>query len=121
MCRQSRYIFKDESWEIPRGFVNEGETPFEAAHRELAEEAKLRTERMEEIGSLRLSIGLLNEQVRIFLAQNVTPVVFEDKEHEIDKVKKFSFKKVLTMIEKSEIVDGLTVVAILKATQILNL
>lgn len=34
LCKQYRYIFKDESWEIPRGIVEKNETSRKAAERE---------------------------------------------------------------------------------------
>lgn len=34
LCRQYRHIFKDYSWEIPRGMVEKNETTIQAAERE---------------------------------------------------------------------------------------
>lgn len=122
LCRQYRYIFKDESWEIPRGLVDKNETITQAAKRELLEEAKLTSKNIKNIASLRLSTGFLDEECEIFLAQNVTKALYyADKEYEIDKVKRFPLKKVLSMIDKNEIVDGLTVGGILKVKQILGI
>lgn len=122
LCRQYRHIFKDESWEIPRGMVGKSETKKQAAKRELLEEAKLKSQEIKEIGSLRLSIGFLDEECSIFLARNVISVAEEnDREHEIDEVRKFSFDIILSMIEENKILDGLTVAAILRTKQLLSL
>lgn len=73
------------------------------------------------VGSLKLSAGILNENCHIYLARNVTLLtVRRDEEKEIKKVKKFSLKKVLEMVEDNEIDDGLTVGAILKVNQLLS-
>lgn len=86
------------------------------------EEAKLISKNIKEIGSLRLSIGFLDEQCTIFLARNVASVIqSEDTEHEIELTKKFSLNKALLMIKENKITDGLTVAAILKAKTILHL
>lgn len=115
LCKQFRYIFKDQTLEIPRGFVENGETPTRAAIRELKEEANLSAKKLERIGSLRLSAGLLDEEAEVFLAKNVRPTMdtFTDTEREIKEVLKFTLKEMLSMINKGEIKDGLTVGSIL--------
>lgn len=121
LCRQYRYIFKSDCWGIPRGFANQGESSISAAERELKEEAGLVAQELTMIGSLKLSAGILNENCHVYLARNVIPLaVRKDEEKEIKKVEKFSFKKVLEMVEGNEIDDGLTVGAILKVNQLLS-
>lgn len=80
-CRQSRYIFHEESWEIPRGFVDKGENTKQAAIRELREEAGLSSNNILPIGSIRTSIGVLDEEAEIFLARNVVDKGFTDESH----------------------------------------
>jgi hypothetical protein len=73
------------------------------------------------LGSLRSSIGIIDEEVEIFLARNVIPCKgIEIDEHEIIEVKKYPFGKALWLIKMSKIADGLTVAAILKAKQFLD-
>lgn len=117
LCKQYRYLFKDYSWEIPRGFVDKEETPLQAAKRELREEAGLVAKRLIKLGTLRLSVGTVDEEATIFLAQiNIIPKNLSH-EDEISEVKRFTIKKVLEMINNSHLIDGLTVGAILKAYQ----
>lgn len=121
LCRQYRYIFESDSWEIPRGFANKGESSVSAAQRELREEAGLMAQELTMIGSLKLSAGILNENCHIYLARKVTLLAARrDEEKEIKKVEIFSFKKVLEMVEDNKIDDGLTVGAILKVNQLLS-
>lgn len=113
LCRQFRYIFKDESWEIPRGFIDDNENLERAAKRELNEEAGLTANKLTFIGSLRLSIGIMDEQCRVYLAQDLSKDKnFKLQEDEIDKVKKFTFSDVLEMINKGKILDGLTIASV---------
>ena len=119
LCKQFRYIFQDESWEIPRGFVDRGETVQEAARRELKEEAGLETDTLQDIGKLRLSIGLIDEEAKLYLAYRVFSIQKYDK-NEVMEVKKFSLPEALKLIDTNEIKDGLTIGAVLRVRQILE-
>lgn len=112
LCKQSRYIFHEDSWEIPRGFVEKGENAKQAAIRELKEEAGLSTNNMLLVGSIRTSIGVLNEDAKIFLARDVISKRFTGESHEIEKVEKLRLEEVLKMIRENKIKDGLTIGAI---------
>lgn len=114
LCNQVRYIFKENSWEIPRGFVDNSENPMQAAIRELREEAGLSSQNIMSVGSIRTSIGVLDEEAEIFLARDVVDEGFTDESHEIDKVRKFTLKDILKMIKENKIKDGLTIGAIQK-------
>src|SRR3989338_10628558 len=121
LCRQYRYIFQDESWEIPRGFVDKNESPLKAAERELGEEAGLTAKKLTFISSLRLSIGIMDEECKVYLAQELSKIKdFSVQKEEIEKVRKISFQEVLSMIKKGIIVDGLTVGAVLMLKEYLN-
>jgi len=121
LCRQFRYIFKDESWEIPRGFLDDKETVEKAVRRELNEEAGLVSSTLTFIGSLRLSIGVIDEQCKIYLAQDLSQDKnFKLQKNEIEEVKCFPFNEVLAMIKEGKILDGLTVGTVLMAKEKLN-
>ncbi len=119
LCKQYRYIFREDSWEIPRGFVERNESSLEAARRELAEEAGVKCKTIRLLGSLRLSIGLIDEEAKIYIARGLTSVLSKDEE--ISDVKSVSLENVLKMIKSQEITDGLTVSAILLAKEVANL
>ena len=95
--------------------------PDEAALRELEEEAGLTSNKLTLIGSLRLSIGLINEQCKIYIAQNLSQSnKFINQEDEIKEVKIFTLRRIQIMIKEGKILDGLTVGAILMAKEKLN-
>ena len=73
-----RFITDTWGWEIPAGAVDEGETPAEAAAREVREETGWRPGPVERLVSYQPSNGLSDQRFNIFLAR--------DAEHEGDPV-----------------------------------
>ncbi|MCD4556924.1 NUDIX domain-containing protein [Schaalia sp. lx-100] len=72
MIRQYRHPVKAFLWEIPAGLLDcAGETPVEAAQRELAEETDLAADQWNVLVEYFNSPGCSTESVRIFLAQNL--------------------------------------------------
>jgi 8-oxo-dGTP pyrophosphatase MutT (NUDIX family) len=76
MVRQPREAVGEESLlELPAGTLDqEGETPLEAAKRELVEEVGLEAESWRELKRIYTSPGFTDEQVRIFVASELTRV-----------------------------------------------
>ena len=74
LVRQPRETVGDPDFlEIPAGRLDkEGESPLEAAQRELAEEVGLRAERWEPIASFASSVGILDEIVHVFHATGLS-------------------------------------------------
>ena len=74
LVRQPRETVRDPDFlEIPAGRLDqEGESPLEAARRELAEEVGLRADRWEPIASFASSVGILDEIVHVFHATGLS-------------------------------------------------
>jgi 8-oxo-dGTP pyrophosphatase MutT (NUDIX family) len=70
--RQERRAIASETWEIPAGLIDAGETPAQAAARELAEEAQL-TGTLRELISFYVSPGFTDERVHLFVASDLRP------------------------------------------------
>ena len=56
----------DIMWELPAGRVDEGETPLQAAKRELVEEAGLRAKKWAKLAEFYPSPGFLAEKMTIY-------------------------------------------------------
>lgn len=81
LVQQYRHPIRTRDWEIPAGLLDvPGESPWEAAARELHEEADLVAGRLDVLLDLRPSPGGLDEAIRVFLARDTT-VVAEDDLH----------------------------------------
>jgi 8-oxo-dGDP phosphatase len=86
LIRQYRHPVRSRDWEIPAGLLDvDGEPPFEAAQRELAEEADLKADRWNVLADFLNSPGGSNETIRIYLARDVSAVpAFDRSDEEAD-------------------------------------
>ncbi|GAA4121081.1 NUDIX hydrolase [Knoellia locipacati] len=75
LVQQYRHPIRARDWEVPAGLLDvPGEPPWEAAARELHEEADLVAGRLDVLVDLHPSPGGLDEAIRVFLARDTTPV-----------------------------------------------
>jgi ADP-ribose pyrophosphatase len=74
MVRQFRHGIQEETWEFPGGMVDPGETPLQAAQRELLEESGYASEQWQELGSVYANPALQNNRCWIFLASQARQV-----------------------------------------------
>jgi ADP-ribose pyrophosphatase len=84
LVRQPRVSVGDPDFlEIPAGILDqEGETPLEAAQRELAEEVGLAAEHWEPITTFASSVGILDEMVHVFHATGLRDARDQRQPHE---------------------------------------
>ncbi len=113
--KEYRYVIDGYSWEIPGGGIDEGETPEEAAVRELEEETGVKISEVEKLGEFYPLHSFNQEKVTLFLARieetALTSIGTENSEHVADQ-KFVTFPEVLAMIDNGEINDTMTAHAI---------
>lgn len=78
---QARPAIGQETWEIPAGLIDAGETPEAAARRELAEETQL-TGELSLITQVYTSPGFTDEKIYLFEARGLSPAQAETDEGE---------------------------------------
>ncbi|THG32255.1 NUDIX domain-containing protein [Naasia lichenicola] len=91
LIRQYRHPVRARDWELPAGLLDEaGESPVDAARRELAEEVDLAAAQWDVLAEYWTSPGGSNETLRIYLARQLTELdAFERTAEEADIEKRW--------------------------------
>lgn len=104
----------DAGWEIPKGFIDRGESPRAAAVRELAEETGLAApeDRIVALGSLCPAPGVVRARLALFAAFDVEPAGSPGHEDPgIGSLKFVSPAEMLAMADAGQIDEPCTLVA----------
>ena len=112
LVRQFRYAYQEELLEIPAGKLERGEDPMLAAKRELEEETGLVASELKPLFTLYPTPGYTNEKIYIYEASGVTLGKQHLDEGEFLNVVFLPVEEVARMIEKREIRDAKTIVAV---------
>ena len=117
MVRQYRYIAGRVTWEMPTGGVHPGETPVEAARRELAEEGGVGAGELEPLCVYHTSKSCMDETAHLFVARGVRPLASPSggDATEFIRAEPVRFGDVVEMVRSGEIVDSMTIIAVLRA------
>ena len=116
MVRQYRYPFGKITLEIPAVKLDaKGEDPEKAGIRELKEETGFTAENFEFLGSFFATPGFCDEQIRIFLATNLTAGETDPDDDEFLECEKYKMDDLIKMIESGKIRDMKSVTGILLA------
>lgn len=112
---QYRYPTETYEWEIPEGGCAENEDLLDAAKRELLEETGLVAENYEPIlGNLQLSNSCSDERAFLYTARNLTMTEAQPEPTEKIAIRKLPLSEVFDMVDRGEIVDIMSVTALLK-------
>ena len=115
---QYRYVARDFYWEMPTGGQHAGETLEEAAQRELSEEAGYEAGRLVKLCDFHTSKSILREVAHLYLAEDLRPATRPPDRTEFIERRTFLFRDVLAMVERGEIKDSMTVIAVLHAARL---
>ena len=118
LLRQYRTPVEGALLEIPAGTRDvAGEDPAGTARRELAEEAGLACESLEELGTFFNSPGFCDELSHVFLATGLSPVARrpDGAEEEWMTIEHVGLGEAIEMIDRGEIRDAKTIIGLLLA------
>jgi ADP-ribose pyrophosphatase len=109
LIRQYRASIARETWELPAGGVEPGETEEQAARRECEEEAALVPDVLERLGAWFPSPGFCDEEMIFFRATGLRPPA-PDSSHRPDDdenitAQVFAIEEAKAMVRRGEIVD----------------
>jgi 8-oxo-dGTP pyrophosphatase MutT (NUDIX family) len=116
LVRQYRYVAGRATWEMPTGGVHAGESVEEAAQRELAEEVGHRAGRLTHVSTYHTSKSVMDETAHLFLGEKMVKLVLAPDETEFLAVRPFPFREVQQMVRSGEIVDSMTIIAVLSVS-----
>lgn len=115
---QYRYVVGDFFWEMPTGAAHAGEDLEATAQRELGEEAGYEAGRLVYLGSFHTSKSILHEEAHLYLAEDLRPAPRPPDPTEFIERRVFPFAEALAMVERGEIKDSMTIVAVLRAARL---
>jgi ADP-ribose pyrophosphatase len=113
LVRQYRHPVAAEVWEVPAGRLDAGETPEEAARRELEEEVGLRAGRLEKLLEFWTTPGFCDEAMSLYRATLLESVPARPEADERIHVLTTSLAEARAMIGRGEVREGKTLVALL--------
>ncbi len=118
LVRQYRYVAGRAMWEMPTGGVHAAESVEEAAQRELAEEIGYGAGRLTHVTTYHTSKSVMDETAYLFLGEEMAKLALPPDETEFIEIRPFPFREVLGMVLSGEIVDSMTIIAVLHTARI---
>lgn len=118
LIRQYRYAADRFLYEIPAGRLDPGETPIECARRELLEETGCTADALRPLGSFFTTPGFIDEYIHVFIATGLTRGEASPERDEFIQSESHTSLGALRMIDRGEIVDGKTIIALLLADRL---
>ncbi len=120
VVRQFRYATGCELWELPAGKLEKGEDPFEAAKRELTEEAGITADNWRDLGFFWPTVGYCTERIHMYLATGLHPAAMHLDEDEFLEPFRVPLEELVEKSLSGEIRDAKTVIGVLKTKALVD-
>jgi ADP-ribose pyrophosphatase len=117
LVRQYRHPARRELLEIPAGRNEIGESPEECAAREVEQEIGFRAGRIEKLAEFYSTPGFCEEKLYVYLATELTPSAQNLDHDELVEIVYLPLAEAALMVERGEIEDSKTIIALLLAAQ----
>lgn len=120
LVKEYKYGIEKDSMELMSGAIEEGESPLDAAKRELEEELGIEAKEWVDFGLVNPFTTIVNSPNFMFLAMGISKSKQNLDEGEVLEIEKVSFSEAVKMVMKSEITHAASCVLILKANEYLR-
>jgi ADP-ribose pyrophosphatase len=120
LVRQFRIAAGQILSEIPAGTLRPSEAPDLCAIRELQEETGFKPGKLESLGGFYVAPGYTTEYIHLYLASDLTASHLDGDADEFIEIQQVSVKQALAMIERGEIVDGKSIIGLLRVARLLD-
>lgn len=115
LLKQYRYAADGYLYEIPAGRLDPGEQPIDCARRELLEETGCDAERIEFLCTFFTTPGFTDERIHAFMAVGLSSGESRHETDEFITVETMTLSDALGLVQRGEIRDAKTALAILFA------
>lgn len=115
LIRQYRFAVDDVIWEVPAGKRDPGESPEACAARELEEETGYRPGRIERMGEILTTPGFTDECIHLFCAYDLEWGEVAREPSESIELCEVELEEAVAMVNRGEITDSKTIVALYHA------
>jgi ADP-ribose diphosphatase len=105
---------------FPKGLVDQGESPIEAANRELQEEIGFASKQLELLQNVTLAPGYFSHKMDIFLAQELWPSRLEGDEPEPLEVVPWRFDNINQLLARDDFTEARSIAALFLAKKQLD-
>ncbi len=112
LIRQFRVAVGEWIWEVPAGTLEPDESPDECMAREVVEEIGWEAESLESLGNIFTSPGFSSQRMHLFVARLSKHVGTRHEDTERINVHELDWDEVRRMMERNEIRDGKSLVAL---------
>src|SRR5437016_5068554 len=112
MVQQWRHPVQKLLWSLPAGGMEDGESPEAAIRRELREETGHAAQSLEFFYSYHPNPSTSNQTFHLFIARGLSEIG-QRLPGEIHDVRWFSRQEIERMVERGEVMDGLTLVGLM--------
>jgi ADP-ribose pyrophosphatase len=115
LIRQYRYAAERYLYEVPAGRLDPGESPADCARRELREETGCQAQGVEHLFTMYTTPGFTDEKIHVFMAVGLTRGEVAREADEFIEVETMPLSRALGLVERGEIQDAKTALALMYA------